>query len=179
MGLFKGINKVRANFGANYERGGHYLMFIRRVKKDSNRHDEDFVAVEKVCLKVISPLNEPNPHHVGESCTHLMADYGPGKDYFLPNLKAMLSRVFGVPDSEVTEESMELVVGDGQPMAGLIVEMQNQQFLTKEKKERVNRTYIRTLTKEEAEEQIGRDVIEKHLTKEELHNWDNPPQDDE
>ena len=168
MGMFSGIKDAKANFGSNYEREGQYLMMIRRVKLGQNRGKEWFVAVEKVCLDMIDPGKEPKPHTVGEQCSHLLCDYGPSKDSFLPNYKAMIMGVMGVTETDVDEETCDLITSDEQPLAGMIVQMQNHNIVTKKGTDFTKIRYVRGLSFTEAAEKIDSAVLEKHLTKEEM-----------
>lgn len=164
--MFEGVGSAKANFGANYERPGHYLMFIRRVKKDKTRKGIKFVAVEKVCLHYFSVDEEENPHTVGEQCSHLLMT---DKDSFLGNLKAMISNCFGKPPEAVTPKVCDLVVSDKQPMSCRVVEMDNRLIITKEKKlpfTQIN--YRRTLAADEILAVVPRNVLEQFLSVKEL-----------
>jgi len=168
MGMFKNVKDAKANFGANYEREGNYIMFVRRVKLDKNRNDEWFVAVEKVAIECINPGAEPKPHRVGEQCSHLLCNYGKGKDSFLPNYKALIMNVFDVPEDEVDEDACDLVTSDDQPMAGIFLEMQNKNVVTKEGKDFTRIKYIRAIPLSEIAERVDMEVLKKCLTRDEV-----------
>lgn len=164
--MFEGVGSAKANFGANYERPGHYLMFIRRVKKDKTRKGVKFVAVEKVCLHHFSVDEEENPHVVGEQLSHLLMT---DKDSFLGNLKAMIANTFGKPPEAVTPKVCDLVVSDKQPMSCRVVEMDNRLIITKEKKQPFTQVnYRRTLTPDEIKAVVSQEVLEQFLSVKEL-----------
>ena len=169
--VFSGVGEAKANFGANYEREGHYYMFIRRIKLDKTRKGVEFVAVEKVCLKCINVEGVPDPHRVGEQLSHLLMS---DKDPFLGNIKAMISNIMGVNSDEVDEEACDLVVGDDQPLSCRVVEMQNKMIRTKPKPNARDGTpftlvsYKRTLTADEVLAAIEPEVLQQFLSKEEL-----------
>jgi len=170
-GLFSGVGEAKANFGANYEREGHYYMFIRRIKRDCTRKGVEFVAVEKVCLKVINSEGIPEAHRVGEHLSHLLMS---DKDSFLGNIKAMISSIMGVSPDMVDEEACELVVSDDQPLSCRVVEMQNKLIRTRPKPNAPQGTpftlisYKRTLTPDEIIASIPVEDLEQHLSKQEL-----------
>ena len=168
-GMFRGVKDAKSNFGANYEREGHYIMFVRRVKVDQNRSKEWFVAVEKVCIECIDPGDEPKPHRPGEQCSQLFCNYGKGKDNFLPNLKAMIMNVFEEPEEEIDEDDCEALCSDQQPMACMFIEMQNKQVTTREGNPFTRIKYIRSIPYEEIMESDERvETISKFLSKDEL-----------
>lgn len=168
MGMFKNVKDAKANFGANYEREGHYIMFVRRVKQDQNKDKDWFVAVEKVTMKCFDPYDEPKPHKPGEQCSHLLCNYGKGKPNFLPNFKAMVANVFDIPEEDIDEDASDLIISDEQPMACMFIEMQNKTILTKEKRDFTRIKYLRAVPYEEALELIGEETMTQYLTKDEL-----------
>ena len=171
MGLFSGVGSAKANFGANYEREGHYYMFIRAIKKDKNRNNVEFVAVEKVCLKVINVEGVAEPHRVGEQLSHLLMS---DKDPFLGNIKAMVSSVMGCNPDEVDEDACDVIVGDSQPMSCRVVEMQNKMIMTKPKPGMQVGTpftlvgYKRSLTADEVRAAIPMETLQQFLSVAEL-----------
>ena len=172
MGMFKNVKNAKANFGANYEREGKYIMFVRRVKLDQNKDEDWFVAVEKVCVACIDPMDEPKPHRPGEQCSHLFCNYGKGKASFLANFKGMIMQVFDVPEDEIDEEACDLITSDEQPMAGMFVEMQNKQVTTKAGGPFTRIKYLRSIPVEEIAEDVKRESLEACLTKDELQYFD-------
>lgn len=167
MGIFSGIKDARANFGSNYVKQGHYVAFVRRVKLAQNRRDEWFVAMEMIIMSCMDAMGEPTPHVPGETCSRLFCNYGKGKDYFLPNIKAMVSTLMDVPVEEVEEEACDLICSEDQPMAGMFVEMQNRGTVTQDGGPFTLVKFTKTLTPSEVLGKVNSDVIEKHLTKEE------------
>lgn len=170
--MFKNVKDARANFGANYEREGNYIMFVRRVKLDKNRNDDWFVAVEKIAIECINPGNETKPHRVGEQLSHLLCNYGKAKDSFLPNYKAMIMSVFDVPEEEVDEDACDLVTSDEQPMAGMFLEMQNKNVVTKEGNDFTRIKYVRSIPLSEIAERVDMEVLKKCLTRDEVNYFE-------
>jgi hypothetical protein len=164
MGLFEGIKDAKASRGANYVRAGNYLVVINRVKLDKTRKNIAFVAIEMTNLVTLSEDPADKPHRPGEHMSHLLMS---DKDSWLGNFKAFISNVMGVPEDEVDEAACEQVTGKDQPLAGLIVEMQNKIIETKEKKPFTLVNYVRALEPEEAKSLIPAEVLDKFLTKEE------------
>jgi len=164
-GLFSGVGNAKANFGANYEREGHYLMFIRRIKRDKTRKDIEFVAVEKVCMGILNIEGIKFPHRIGEQLSHLLMS---DKDPFLGNMKAMIANIMGAGPEEVNEEACDRIVGDDQPMSCRIVECQNRVIQTKKGDDFTLINYRRTLSVDEIKAAIPIETLTKFLSKQEL-----------
>jgi hypothetical protein len=162
--LFDGIKEAKASRGANYVRAGNYLVVINRVKLDVNRKKTAFVAIEMRNLVTLSESPDDKPHRPGERMSHLLMS---DKDSFLGNLKAFISNVMGSPEDEVTEADCEAVTGESQPLAGMIVELQNKVIETKEKKPFTLVNYVRALEPDEVKSLIPQEVLDKFLTDEE------------
>jgi hypothetical protein len=165
MGIFDGIESAKMSMGGNYERAGHYLALIRRVKLDVSRKKVEFVAVEKVILQVIAAEPGTEPHSVGDQVSHLMMS---DKDSFLGNFKSMIANVLGANPAEITAEVAQTVVDEEQqPLAGLVVEMQNRTITTKKGDPFTLVTYVRALDPDEVVERVGEETLRKVLLKEE------------
>lgn len=172
MGMFSGVKEAKPNFGANYERPGKYIMFIRRVKLDKNRNQDWFVAVEKTSIECLDALDEPKPHRPGEQCSHLLPNYGPGKPNFLPNFKAMIMNVFEVPEEDIDEDACDVITDETQPMAGLFVEMQNIGITTKKGDPFTKIKYVRSIPRAEIAAKVNRDILARAMSEEELAYFD-------
>ena len=168
--MFKGVREAKANFGANYEREGKYVMFLRRVKMDKNRKNEWFIAMEKVCIQCLDPKDEPKPHKPGESLSHLFRNYGNGKDFFLPEFKAMIMNVMDVSETEIDEDACDVICSEEQPLAYLFLEMDNMTITTREKQIPITKVrYIRSIPYSEIlESEECLKAINKFLSKDEI-----------
>lgn len=129
-GLFTGIDKAKERIDSNWERVGHYISRIDRMKVDKNRKGQIGVFVEKTVLLVLDDA-EGDGHRVGESITHAIWKH---HDSFLGNVKHLVSRVLAVNPSTVTEDMVFQLVGDDQPLAGTVVENRNRLTTTKANK---------------------------------------------
>lgn len=107
MGTFDGIGKAQAKRDGNYIQPGNYICRIDRVKTDKNRSDGVFVAAEMTVVHVISEEPGSKAHVVGESMSRLFCDYGPGKDYFLPEVKAFFQVAMGCTADEIDTDSAD------------------------------------------------------------------------
>ena len=135
MGLFDSIGQVKASLDANYVKPGHYLFLIENGKLSKARDEIPFVVLEMVCVKVFGdtadyqPVEDPSAkgHFVGERASHLIKNGGPGKDMFLPNIKAMVTGVMGIGEDAVKPELVESIFvteGKESEWRGLVVEVE-------------------------------------------------------
>lgn len=165
MGLYDKIRDAKASKGANYVRAGGYLALVRRVKQDQNRKKVDFVAIEMVILAVLRVDPQDAPHTVGEQTSHLLMS---DKDSFLGNFKAFIIGATGAAEAEVTEKEALAVVSDDQPLAGVVVELDNKIIKTKANKDFTAVNYRRALEPDEVRERIPEEILKRFLTEEEL-----------
>lgn len=131
---FAGISAAKASRNSEYFRAGRYLTYIRSFKATTNRARMPIVLFEMTIVSVLdatAAASEPKgAHNVGESVTWLMQL---AKDATLPNLKAAIKAITGVPEEEVTEEFCDQLSSANQPMAGFFVEWDNRVITTKSK----------------------------------------------
>lgn len=132
--LFKGVEGAKASFASNYLKPGAYYLRIDRVKADSTRKNEDFLAVEMTVLNVLDEA-EGKANKVGENVSHLMMAK---HDSFLGNVKAFVSNVLGCPPDEVTQENCIQICEyeeNGKPvpspLAGMVIEVSARNTVTK------------------------------------------------
>jgi hypothetical protein len=164
--LFKGIKGTRASVESNYARPGRYIAMILDVRQGETRKGEDFVAIRKKGLEVVSAPGD-NPHRVGEEWTDMLMA---SQDTFLPNFKRFALVMLGESDDESIDEGVaEEITGDSQPLSGLVVEVENiERVSQKTDKPYTRKIYKRVLPKEEVNERIDPDVLEKHFSQAEI-----------
>lgn len=157
--IFAGISDAKARTDANYERPGHYIELINRVKADRSRKGEDFVAIEKSILAVLDD-DEGRGHRIGDEVTHmLMAKH----DSFLGNIKAMIAAVFGVPAEQVQESDAVEICSEDQPMAGAVVECVNRNQVTRRGTDFTIINYKRALTVADIRAKLDPKVIARYF----------------
>lgn len=135
-GLFKGMGKVKSSQDANYMKPGNYLVRIDRFKADKGRTGA-LVAIEMTCLAHVGPVAPgTEPHAPLESMTHLIPNFGKGVDMFLPNVKAFIENIIGVPPEEMSdddkmEEYALTLASDAQPLRGVVAHVEARQITTR------------------------------------------------
>lgn len=126
-GMFKNLRQAKATIRANYERPGHYIQLINRVKADVSRKKEGFVVIEKTIVAAVE-----GKHTIGETVSHMMMEK---HDSFLGNIKAFLLNVLSINEDDFSdeemEEAMEDICGEGNPLGGTFVEVENRDTTTK------------------------------------------------
>ncbi len=150
--VFAGIEKAKASFASNWERAGHYIERIDRVKLEENRKNIMRVVVEKTVLYVVDKGNAVLPHNAGDQVVDIISS---DKDAFQSNVKQLILGVFGVADEDITEEYLEeeIFADDKIGMfSGLIVEMSNQDITTLKGSEFTKKLYVRPVPAKELSE---------------------------
>lgn len=123
---FKNIETTRASLGGNYVRPGKYIVRIDRVKEGNSSVNGDFIAFEMTVFHAFD-----GEHKVGENITHmLMAKHVS----WLSNFKAAVMGILSCEEEEVTQEAAAEIVGEKQPLSGLIVNMNAWEIITKQNK---------------------------------------------
>lgn len=172
MGMFDNIDKAQASArGANYAKAGHYLARIDRVKAgESQQGAGEFVAVEMTVLAALpdgdvplnddfEPLGPDNWHRVGEQISHVMMTKHKS---FLGNMKAFVSNVGGIPESEVGPAECQQVT-EGL-FDGVFIELRNRDIKTKTTCKRFTIVgYIREVPASEIGQRVDVDALEKVL----------------
>ena len=159
VGVFSGMKEAKPSFASNYEREGHYWNVIQQVKLDQNRSRVTFVAFEKVCIRSLDP-DAPKPHKPGDEMAHLLMS---DKDSFLGNMKSAIGGITGMDPNDVGEKEALSVCADDQPMAGMIIENQNRQIMTKAKKPFTLINYIREVPASEVLAAVEAGDIPEHV----------------
>lgn len=148
--LFGGIQNAPDTKEGNYCRPGRYLARLQRMKVDKGRSGP-FFAIEMEVVKAIentwTELDDENQevtrtgHKPGEAVTYLVANWGKSKDMFLSNCKTAINGICAFKgislDTMNDEDVMEFIsgiVGDDQPLAGLVIEWHASQRETRESK---------------------------------------------
>lgn len=154
--IFSGIRGVKASMDANYIRPGVYAVLIERIKLDKSRKGERFLAVEMRNLRTIHPVHNDAGSALsqrdGENMSHLIMADGTGADMFLPNVKAMVAALTGCGAEEVDESACAQMVGPDQPFAGLVVEVEAKEIVTRSMKPFTKVVYKRPLTRKDLED---------------------------
>jgi hypothetical protein len=129
---FAGISAAKASIGSEYMRAGRYLTYLKAFKTLKNRKNIPIVVFELVVVAVLdttASASEPKgAHRVGDSISWLMQL---PKDETMPNLKAALKAITGVPEDQITEAFCDSLAAANQPMSGFYVEWDNRVIKTK------------------------------------------------
>lgn len=131
---FAGITAAKASRDSEYLRAGRYLTYLRKFFVRANRGNVPCVIFELTIVSVLDPsaaAAEPKgPHRAGENVSWLMQL---PKDTTMPNLKAAIKAITGVPEEMVTEDFCDQLAAASQPMAGYFVEWDNRVITTRGK----------------------------------------------
>lgn len=139
FGLFRGITGTKPNIRGNYERVGHYLEKIVKIKAGRKFNNEEFLAVEKQVVHVLNDA-EGQGHRVGEEVTHMMLPRFPS---FKGNVVAMVAGIMGCDPDAVTDELFEHICSDAQPLSGWTIECFNRMTNTRANKPFTDISYRR------------------------------------
>lgn len=130
--IFANITSAKMRLDANYEKEGHYLERIDKIKLDKNRKGEAFLAVEKTVVKIIAPPPAGKEgHKVGEAICHMLMVR---HDSFLGNVKSMIAAIMELKPEDIKPEDAVAICAADQPLTGMVVECQNRGIMTKENK---------------------------------------------
>jgi len=154
-GIFKGLGGASSNKDANYVRPCQNISMIRECKIIENRKKETFFLCNLTCIHDLDPKNfVPGKvgHSVGEDYTVM---YKASSDSFLPNVKAFLCGVCGLPEEAIGEEEAEKVCGYDQPLFGTFVELHARNIVT-----RAGTDYTKVSIKREVPPQEAQEFFE-------------------
>ena len=116
MGLFKDIGKAKSNSGGVYFVPGTFLLECRSCKSGSTRNgNKPFFVAEFTILESSSP---DRPVGTTMSYMVMLDNY---LETALGNVKGCAAALFGIPESEVDEAGIELMISDQNPTAGMKV----------------------------------------------------------
>lgn len=166
-GIFKGLGKVKAAQDANYILPGNYIVRLDRFKADQARKGP-MVAIEMTVLAVLGssqPQVDEKPNQPMESVTHLIPNFGNGKDMFGPNVKAFVENVVGLPPEEANDDDklegyLLDLCADAQPMRGTVIHVEARQITTRSNTPFTKVSYQREVPAEEALKIIDPKVAE-------------------
>jgi hypothetical protein len=153
--MFSKIGEVRPKIQANYFKPGHYLVRIDRVLGKKNRKDEDQFIVEMTVIHVYNDM-EGKGHKVGEECANVINFK---HDMALPNVKRFCMAVLQRPEADITPTVCERIVSDKQPLAGVIVEVQAINTVTKKGNDFTDVGYKRPVPAKHLIEQLTEDEV--------------------
>lgn len=157
---FSRIGTIRASVNSSYYRAGRYLMHIDAFKVSDNRKGEGFVVFESTVVAVLSDVEaakEPaGAHRVGEKVSWLMKF---AADTTMPNLKAAILAITGVPEDQITEQFMLELAGNAQPLKGIFVEFENKVITTKAGKPFTRVAARRKWSKADVEANVPAEVL--------------------
>jgi hypothetical protein len=123
VGLFRGVEEAKFNEGGIWFLDGNYLVKVDVVKVGETRKKVDFFVVEHTICWSDNPQRKK-----GTQCSWMAtAD----KDAFLGNVKHFCSVASETPMDEVTEEGIEMIVSEENPLAGTILRVQATTIKTK------------------------------------------------
>jgi hypothetical protein len=158
MGYFKnsGFGGTKASRDANYVTPGHYVVRLDSVRMKTNKDDDPIFVIEQTPLHIIAEdkLEEQGgcmngkpvrSNKRGVQATHLIPLTGKGKAMAWPNIMAFGEAVipgFAEASEADKEETMDLVVTDEQPLAGLMVEVVARSIKTRSESDFTKITYV-------------------------------------
>ena len=171
-GMFSGLAKATASRRASYEKPGHYIQMIERVKSDETRKNELFLAIEKRIVVAIEGV-----HTTGEQVTHMMMKK---HDSFLPNVKAFLADILDINEESHSDEDFEQAMIDicceegetANPLGQMFIEVENQDVMTKANKPFTVINYKREVPAKEIAEYITDGDIDAALFYKKVINKD-------
>lgn len=171
-GMFSGLAKAQASRRASYEKPGHYIQMIERVKADKTRKDEYFLAIEKRIVIAVEGI-----HKTGEQVTHMMMKK---HDSFLPNVKAFLADVLDINEESHNDEDFEQAMIDiceeegdtANPLGQMFIEVENKDVMTKVNKPFTVINYKREVPAKEIAEYLADGDIDASIFYKKVINKD-------
>ena len=160
LSMFKGVDDVNPQRNSEYFRAGSYLCRIGAFKV--KRNDDGLIRYifELLVLAVLDPSEASKDpggaHRVGHDVSWIMSKHNKPT---MPNLKAALMVMTGVPQEEVTMEFCAALAGASQPLEGIFVEFSNKVITTKQGKPFTRITAKRVWTEDEVREAVCEDVL--------------------
>lgn len=121
---FKSMSATSPSRDSSFIKPGRYLMRIEKFYFGKSRKNRDFAVLKMQVVAVLDPSAAAavpeGPHRIGDKADWmLMAD----NDMSAPNLKAAFMTITEVPESEITDEAIDLFRSDAQPLRGIFVEV--------------------------------------------------------
>ncbi len=113
MGIFAGIEEVKAKVQNRWVEPGNYTVEIAKVKQGRKKEtDRPFFLAE------LSIVESDNPEFVEGDIMTWMTMLKEYKKYFLQDISGFISTTMDCDASEVTEEVVEYVASEEQPLVG-------------------------------------------------------------
>jgi len=113
MGMFAGISEVTVRQQNRYVEPGNYTVEIEAVKSGRTKQAEKpYFVVE------LGVVESDNPEFNAGDTMCWMTMVREYKKYFLEDVKGFISTTMDCAPEEVTEEVVEFVTGDEQPLVG-------------------------------------------------------------
>lgn len=160
-GMFNGLQQAQASRRASYEKEGHYIQMIDRVKADETRKNELFVAIEKRIVAVVEGAHKP-----GEQVTHMLMKK---HDSFFPNIKQFLIAILGLSEerhdaADFESDMIAICEEEGEhanPLGQTFIEVENKDVMTKNNKPFTTINYKREVPPSEIQELLEEGEIDK------------------
>jgi len=132
VSLFKGVGESKPSRDRDYFRPGRYLAQVEKFLVKQN--DDGLIHyIFEMCIVDVIDESEAlkdadGPHGLGHGVSWVM---GKHKKPSLPNLKAALMVMTGVPEESITEQFCADLTSSSQPLAGIFIEFLNKPIVTK------------------------------------------------
>ena len=119
MGIFAGIENVEVKQKSKYVTPGKYKVSVEAVKHGrTNQEEKPYFVAE---MKVVESNNQDD-FPIGSTLTWMTMVHK-YKKYFLEEVKNFVATATSSDLDDVTEEVVELVSGDKQPLTGVLLEL--------------------------------------------------------
>lgn len=117
-----------------FDEFGNYLQKIQSVRlANSFKHGGEFCAIEKRVVRA-----EPEPgmkaNHVGQEVVDLINNYGNQAKVFGSKTRGFIAAITGEPYEQVTFANFLAACSDAQPLAGMLVMINNASKMVEVKK---------------------------------------------
>jgi hypothetical protein len=119
MGMFAGIEEVTVKQRSRYVEPGEYIAKISAVKKGRTKQEEKSYFVVELEVE-----ESTNPDFAAGDQVTWMTMVNKYKHYFLEEVKGFVATATDSRPDEVTEEVVEFVTGEDQPLVGKILKIQ-------------------------------------------------------
>lgn len=167
-----------------FDQFGSYLQKLQSVRKaQSFQHGSEYCAIEKRVVRMISaPGNDdagkPFPtNHVGQEIVDMINGHGAQAKVYPSKCRTFIATILGTSFEETTYENYLAACDESQPLAGMLLEIDNSPFMVEVKKDgprkgqkeaRPNKRYVRGYTPKEIPSVLTKEEIEKFYPNGEL-----------
>lgn len=139
MGAFSGLRDAARGFASNILRPGRY---VARIDSCDSFEAEQKGRMWKNTLTILAV--EEGDHKVGEQ-VHTFFKRGQYPKVFLQNIKSFIAGVLDVADDEVGEEEAEEVLGENNPLEGLVTVVSGRKQASKSSKDEDGNPFMYTV----------------------------------